>query len=62
MGLISNQISVLSHIMYKAVLMVKFLGTSLCAMAVEEQMELHVFYAMQCKTCYSAVRVSVAGV
>ncbi len=28
----------------------------------EEKMELHVFYAMQCKTCYSAVRVSVAGV
>ncbi len=28
----------------------------------EEKMDLHVFYAMQCKTCYSAVRVSVAGV
>ncbi len=28
----------------------------------EEKMELNVFYAMQCKTCYSAFRVSVAGV
>ncbi len=28
----------------------------------EEKMELHVIKAMQCKTCYSAVRVSVSGV
>ncbi len=31
----SNQISLLSHIMYTSVLMAKFLGTRLCAMAVQ---------------------------
>ncbi len=32
-----------------------------CAVSAEEKMELHVFYATQCETCYSALRVSVSG-